>query len=205
LRRGAGVLIRPAVDSPDLSRLREGDRAEWNAAFHWLYPTALAVARNKLGGMHPGEVEDVALSAIEVVVEKVDAVKEVGELKKLCAAITHNKAVDVIRKLPVAPKPTTDEAGDEAPYDPPDPASPLAGLDAEELSGLLEECMAGLREPCRQLLEAAFLRGLKQREISEELGMPMGSVGVNLSRCLKKMGEIAKNAGIQEEMRMFLE
>ena len=34
---------------------------------------------------------------------------------------------------------------------------------------------------------------------------PIGSVGVILSRCLKKMAEIAKNAGIEEELRVFLE
>ena len=197
--------IRTAVQTPDLAKLQEGDSAEWQLAFDWLYPTAFAVARNKLGGMHPGEVEDVALTAIEVVIGKAPDVQEVDELKKLLAAITHNKAVDVIRKLPAPIRPVTGEDEEELPFDPPDSTSPLDGLDHQELAGLIEKCLAQLQEKCRQMLHGAFVEQLKHRELAEKLDMPIGSVGVIISRCLKKMAEIAKNAGIEEELRVFLD
>ena len=203
-REGADF-IRTAVQTPDLAKLQEGDSAEWRLAFDWLYPTAFAVARNKLGGMHPGEVEDVALTAIEVVIGKAPDVQEVGELKKLLAAITHNKAVDLIRKLPAPIRPVTGEDDDELPFDPPDAASPLDELDHQELAGLIGNCLAQLQEKCRQMLHGAFVEQLKHRELAEKLDMPIGSVGVIISRCLKKMAEIAKNAGVEEELRVFLD
>ena len=203
--RGGADFIRTAVQTPDLAKLQEGDPAEWQLAFDWLYPTAFAVARNKLGGMHPGEVEDVALTAIEVVIGKAPDVQEVGELKKLLAAITHNKAVDLIRKLPAPVRPVTDEDDEELPFNPPDSTSPLDELDHQELAGLIGKCLAQLQEKCRQMLHGAFVEQLKHRELAEKLDMPIGSVGVIISRCLKKMAEIAKNAGVEEELRVFLD
>lgn len=197
--------IRPAVNPPELSLLQAGDRTAWDEAFRWLYPTAFAVSRNKLGGMHPGEVEDIALAAIEAVIEKVHSVEEVGELKKLCAAITHNKAVDLIRKLPLPNLPATDDSGDDIPYEPADITTPIDDLDSVELAKLIGDCMSKLQEKCRRLLDAAFIQGLKHKEISSALGMPMGSIGVNISRCLKKLGGIAEISGIRGELRMFLD
>ncbi len=203
-RKGADF-IRTAVQTPDLAKLQKGDPAEWQLAFDWLYPTAFAVARNKLGGIHPGEVEDVALTAIEVVIGKAPDVQEVGELKKLLAAITHNKAVDLIRKLPAPIRPITGEDDEELPFDLPDSASPLDELDHQELAGLIGKCLAQLQEKCRQMLHGAFVEQLKHRELAEKLDMPIGSVGVIISRCIKKMAEIAKNSGIEEELRVFLD
>ncbi len=190
---------------PDLAKLQQGDEAEWQLAFDWLYPTAFAVARNKLGGMHPGEVEDVALTSIEVVIGKAPGVREVGELKKLLAAITHNKSVDLIRKLPAPVAPPMGADDEELPFDPPDHTSPLDELDQQELAGLIGQCLEQLQKKCQRLLRGAFIEQLKHKELAEKLKMPIGSVGVILSRCLKKMAEIAKNAGIEEELRVFLE
>ena len=202
---GGSDSIRAAVQTPDLAKLQKGDAAEWRLAFDWLYPTALAVARNKIGGMHPGEVEDVALTAIEVVINKAPDVQEVGELKKLLAAITHNKAVDLIRKLPAPTMPATGEDEADLPFDPPDSTSPLDELDHQELAGLIGKCLSELQEKCQQMLRGAFIEQLKHKELAEKLDMPIGSVGVIISRCLKKMAEIAKNSGIQEELRVFLD
>ena len=65
--------------------------------------------------------------------------------------------------------------------------------------------MEQLQKKCQRLLRGAFIEQLKHKELAEKLKMPIGSVGVILSRCLKKMAEIAKNAGIEEELRVFLE
>ncbi len=193
----------PAVQPPDLALLQQGDRAAWSQAFQWLYPTAFAVATNKLLPIHPAEIEDVALTTLEALVDKVATVKEVGELKKLAAAIAHNKSVDVIRKLPLPVTPPQRDDDDPS-FDPPDPTSPFEALHHNELANLLGQCMTELKEQCRKLLKATFLDGLKQKEIADAMGMPMGSVGVNLSRCLKKLAEIAKRSGVHEEMRLFL-
>ncbi len=190
------------MEPPELALLQQGDRAAWNQAFRWLYPTALAVATHKLLPIHPEDIEDIAVVTLEAIVDKAATVQDVQELRKLTAAIAHNKAVDLIRKLPMPVTPPHQD--EDEPFDPPDPAQPLDTLNHHELVRLLELCMAELKEPCRKLLKAAFLEGQKQREIAEAMSLPMGTVGVTISRCLKKMADIAKRSGVHEEMRLFL-
>ena len=68
------------MNPPDLRALQTGDADAWNAAFDWLWPTAFAVAQLKLQPYFQNEVEDVAIEALEELVEKVRAVKTVEEL-----------------------------------------------------------------------------------------------------------------------------
>jgi hypothetical protein len=54
------------MDPPDLDLLRAGDEGSWDAAFKWLWPTAFAVAKNKLYYRWPNEVEDRAGSSLTI-------------------------------------------------------------------------------------------------------------------------------------------
>ena len=44
------------------------------------------------------EIEDVAIEAITTLIEKIDQITEIGELKPLVATIAHNKAVSLARQ-----------------------------------------------------------------------------------------------------------
>ena len=55
----------------DLKSLQQGDADAWDAAFGWLWSTVFAVAQLKLQPYLPNEVEDVAIEALEELVEKV--------------------------------------------------------------------------------------------------------------------------------------
>ena len=96
------LVICPAILSsvqwPDLQALQRGDRAAWDIAFAWLWPASLAVARLKLQPFLPGDVEDVAIEALEELVEKVREVKATEELKPLVASIAHHRAVSRLRQ-----------------------------------------------------------------------------------------------------------
>ena len=59
---------------PDLCALQCGDADAWDEAFRWLWPTVFAVAQLKLQPYFPNEVEDVAIEALEELVENVRAV-----------------------------------------------------------------------------------------------------------------------------------
>ena len=50
---------------PDLLALRRGDADAWDEAFPWLWPAAFAVAQSKLQLHLPGDIEDVAIEALE--------------------------------------------------------------------------------------------------------------------------------------------
>ena len=56
--------------APNLQLLQEGGPATWDAAFRWLWPAALGAARDVLERHLPAEVEDVAIQAIEELVEQ---------------------------------------------------------------------------------------------------------------------------------------
>src|SRR2546427_178757 len=86
------------MNPPDLKALQRGDTAAWDAAFDWLWPTALEVVQLKLQPFLPGDVEDVAMEVMEELVEKVRQVKQVQELKPLTASIAHNRAVSRLRR-----------------------------------------------------------------------------------------------------------
>ncbi|MEI9961011.1 MAG: hypothetical protein WDM76_07710 [Limisphaerales bacterium] len=70
----------------------------WDATFRWLWPTVFAVAQLKLQPYFPNEVEDVAIEALEELVEKVRVVKSAEELKPLAASIAHHRAVSLLRE-----------------------------------------------------------------------------------------------------------
>ena len=56
------------------------------------------MAQLKLQPYFPNEVEDVAIEALEELVEKVRAVKSAEELKPLAASIAHHRAVSLLRE-----------------------------------------------------------------------------------------------------------
>ena len=73
------------MNVPDLQALQRGDAAAWDEAFRWLWPAAFGAAQAKLQPFLPGDVEDVAIEALEELVEVVTRVKTVEELKPLVA------------------------------------------------------------------------------------------------------------------------
>ncbi|MBI3849285.1 MAG: sigma-70 family RNA polymerase sigma factor [Verrucomicrobia bacterium] len=180
-----------------LKALQTGDADAWNAAFDWLWPTVFAVAQLKLRRYLPNEVEDVAIEALEELVEKVRVVKSSEELKPLAASIAHHRAVSLLRerfakkrgegKTESLDAPTDD---DGHPHDPPSGDSPLADLEQWELAQRLSQSLAELKPPLGEILSDFFLHGLRYEEIARKRGVAVGSVGVYLKRGLEAMRRI---------------
>jgi hypothetical protein len=63
------------MQMPDLQALQRGDAAAWDMAFPWLWPAAFGAAQVALQPNFPAEVEDVAIEALEALVEKVRKVR----------------------------------------------------------------------------------------------------------------------------------
>lgn len=185
------------MNPPELFRLQSGDADAWNAAFDWLWPTAFAVAQLKLQPYCPNEVEDVAIEALEELVEKVRELKSVEELKPLAASIAHHRAVSLLRERFAQKRgegktesldAPTEEGG--RPPDPPSDDSPLADLEQKELAQRLGLSLAELKPPLGEVLSDFFLHGLRYEEIARKHGMAVGSVGVYLKRGLDAMRRI---------------
>ena len=185
------------MSAPELKALQAGGADAWNAAFDWLWPTVFAVAQLKLQPYFPNEVEDVAIEALEELVEQVRAVNSVAELKPLAASIAHHRAVSLLRarfakkrgegKTESLDAPTEDGGN---PHDPPSSDSPLADLEQKELAQRLGQSLAALKPPLGDILSDFFLYGLRYEEIARKRGVAVGSVGVCLKRGLEAMRRI---------------
>lgn len=185
------------MSAPNLMALQSGDADAWNAAFDWLWPTAFAVAQLKLQPYFPNEVEDVAIVALEEMVEKVRELKSVEELKPLAASIAHHRAVSLLRerfarKRGEGKTESLDAPPEEGgnPHDPPSNDSPLADLEQRELAQRLGQSLAELKPPLGEILSDFFLHGLRYEEIARKRGVAVGSVGVYLKRGLEAVRRI---------------
>lgn len=185
------------MNPPDLRALQAGDEAAWDAAFDWLWPTVFAVAQLKLQPFLPDDAEDLAIVALEELVDKVSAVKSVEELKPLAASISHHRAVSLLRerfaqKRGAGKTESLDAPVDEAgrANDPASESSPFADLEQKELAERLRQSLAELKPPQGEILSDFFLFGLRYEEIAEKRGIAIGSVGVFLKRGLEAMRRI---------------
>ena len=148
------------MNVPDLKSLQCGDADAWDAAFHWLWPVAFEVVRNKLSPFLPADIEDVAFEALEELIEKVREVNRTEELKPLLASISHHRAVDLLRErfsqkrgegrtesLDATPEEQADDC------EPVAWESPLNSLEQKELVEGLRTTLATLKPPLGDVLE----------------------------------------------------
>src|SRR6266446_7586484 len=132
------------MNPPDLRLLRHGDNDAWDAAFRWLWPVAFSVAELKLKPFLPGDVEDVAIEALEELVDKVREVEHVEELKPLASSIAHNLSVSRLRERFAKKRGAgqtesleTLQSNGIDPFESAHGESPLAALTQTELADLL--------------------------------------------------------------------
>lgn len=185
------------VQLPDLQALQGGDAAAWDTAFSWLWPAAFGAAQVTLQSHLPTDVEDVAIEALEELVEKVRDLRSVEELKPLTASIAHHRAVSRLRQHFAAKrgsgKTESLEAKQQETGDAPEATamdSPLASLEHKELAEALRRHLADLKPPQGEILADFFLRGLTYEEIAKKHRVAVGSVGVYLKRGLEAMRRI---------------
>lgn len=194
--------ILAAVQLPDLKALQRGDAAAWDAAFPWLWPAAFGAAHVTLQPYLPADVEDVAIEALEELVEKVRDLKSVEELKPLVASIAHHRAVSRLRQHFAAKRGSGQTESLEAKQQdmgelPEDVLadSPLAALEHKELAAILRKLLAELKPPQGELLADFFLHGLSYEEMATKHGVAIGSVGVYLKRGLDAVRKAWEQGG----------
>lgn len=76
---------------------------------------------------------------------------------------------------------------------------PQESLDDSWLSWRVSRALEGLGEAHREVIELAYFRGLSQREISSQTGVPLGTVKTRTSSALKRLraGLAAQDASRQ--------
>ncbi len=167
-----------------VARVRNGDRQAWDALVERYAPLTWSICRrHRLGD---ADAEDVGQSVWLQLVDQLDKVRDPAALPGWLATTTRRECARVLRAV-------------HGPH--------AAGywLDAETIPDdqaqmadqqvLVAERHAALREafthlpPCDQQLIALLIQDppVPYAEISARLGIPVGSIGPNRSRCLDRL------------------
>jgi RNA polymerase sigma factor (sigma-70 family) len=180
-----------------MEKLQAGDSPAWDVAFHSLWPVAYQIVRFRLQNSFPADMEDVAIVAIgEAAKEVRDCnVATFEELVTLTRIIADRRARDLIRRRNAerrrAGATESLEGHAELPSTEPGPLDQVAACD---LAVLLSKVAELLSPDERQLLLAYYHEGLKQTELAQRFGLPLGTVGVKLSRALERLrNALSKN------------
>ncbi len=113
-----------------------------------------------------------------------------GTLVTWLLSITHNMAIDEVRKRRRRPQKADSEDPETALAGVPD-----AGQDVEQevwLSSLrtrIAQAMEQLPPSQREAIELAYFQGLTQREIAEALGEPLGTIKTRMRLGIQKLRE----------------
>lgn len=189
---------------PEIRNLQTGDRFMWDCAFHWLWPIAWSAAQRRLATLAPAEVEDVAVDAIREAAELVQAgkVDSFDELKALTGIIGSRRALDHIRRMQAERRAVGATEPIEGHKDLTSSApGPVEQVDARDLAKLLMRLVMQIPKRQRELLKAYYLDGHKQAELAEMFDLPMGTVGVTLSRALESLREeLRKQPHLMKEL-----
>lgn len=196
-----------------LQALQQGDNSAWDRAFRELYPLVLHAALHPLAGLSPSEAEDVAIDTLTKLVPKVREVEEWEGVRALAVTMASRAAISEKRKRTAQKRGSGQVQSIEQLREESQGAfEPCARLvegisstDLKELSLLLADALAGLEPVHRSVIEDFILEKLSYRELSEKHGLPMGSIGVVISRGLKKVrDQLGHRPQLLKEIRAYL-
>ncbi len=77
-------------------------------------------------------------------------------------------------------------------------SDPAEAAEADDTGRLVREAIDKLPETTRQIVMLVYFQGLKYREVSEILGIPMGTVKSQLHAALMKLNRLLQIAGVSE-------
>jgi len=121
---------------------------------------------------------------------------ERGSLGPWLLSVTHNRAIDVLRRRKVRDEyqlPETLEFEDIVVDQGADP-SDLASLN--ESAAAIRRALTQIPEAQRQAIEMAFFQGKTHAEISEELGEPLGTAKTRIRLGMRKLRALLEKEGV---------
>jgi len=128
-------------------------------------------------GLSAQDAEDAFQEVFVRVYSRLDSLRDDAAIRPWIAQTTRRVCLDRLagagREEPV------EEVEDEA----------VAAIDEIDEAFFVREALEHLGEPCNELLDRFFARDESYRTISEELGIPSGTVASRISRCLGKLRE----------------
>jgi RNA polymerase sigma-70 factor (ECF subfamily) len=120
-----------------------------------------------------------------------------GTVSTYLLAMTHHRAVDVVRREEnLRRRRTTDEALEFEP----DPKPGVEdNVEAAERRDQVRAALAELPEAQREALALAYFGGYTQREVASLVGVPLGTVKTRMAAGMRKLKDALHEPGLSEE------
>lgn len=186
----------PTTEPSLLKRCLAGEARAWDELFDTYYGPAFRFVHQLSGGFTHEDTEEICQETFVAVVRNLRDFDGRSAFQTWLFRIAANKAFDFRSKQTAAKRggglaPTSLDADDA-----PDPASdgllPDEALLRAENAELLRESLDRIGDPCREIIELRYFGDLSYEEISETLSLNAKTVSSRLSKCLDKLGEIAR-------------
>jgi len=194
-------------DTPDFKKVKEGDPLAHNFAYAILWGVGDSVCRCRVGRTGI-DIELIVQDAACETLGKLDALDSWDSLRKMMVIITKNKLVDAVRRFSAEkrgggshPLPLQDFLLRDFLIHPSLPTyqQPDNTLVRKEIYMAFIDCSNLLAERAREIMSLRLLNGLGQKDISSQLGIPQGTVGVLIMRSLTMLRDCLNNKGFSPE------
>ena len=175
-----------------LARAAQGDQGAWNKLVDEHSRLLWSVARSFR--LDAADANDVVQTTWLRLLEHLDRIEDPSRLVGWLVTTARREAMRVLRRSgrerPVIEDTVLDRPDDGPPVD--------SALLQDERNRALWEAFARLNEKCRQLLRVAVTHPQAYDEISEALGMPIGSIGPTRRRCLTQLRALLEGTVVTE-------
>ncbi len=202
----------PASEAELLERARQGDAGAWDTLFDLHYAAAGRFVFQLSPDFSREDVEEVCQEAFLTVIKSIQSFRGGSQFQTWLFRIALNKARDYREKQHAAKRgggqqPLSLNAEDAETGLSIDPPSAQPGPDSTLLNGenhaLIGHALELLGDPCREIIELRYFGDLSYEEISAALELNPKTVSSRLSKCLDKLGEIARPIFSGEKPAVF--
>jgi RNA polymerase sigma factor (sigma-70 family) len=167
--------LEEARDRDLLRRIGRADEEAFRELFRRYSPTAMALARRVV--RQPFIAEEIVQEAFFAAWRNAEGYNEGrGSVRSWLMTMVHHRAVDAVRREESQRRRAEDaQAGDVlAVEDPADAVVAQLGLPEERRA--VRVALGDLPAEQRQVIELMYFDGLSQSKVSEQLGLPLGTV-----------------------------
>jgi RNA polymerase sigma-70 factor (ECF subfamily) len=200
--QSAEEVFHPSDSEAELiERCRASDEEAWDALFDKYYATAARFVFQLSADFSHEDTEEICQETFLSVVRNLESFQGKSCFQTWLLRIAANKAMDFRQKMHAAKRGGTrihlslhaTGNSEEPPVDPPSPGlSPDALLLNAETCQLVRQSLDRLGELCREIIELRYFGDLSYQEIAAELRLNPKTVSSRLSKCLDRLGIIAK-------------
>lgn len=192
---GAGTVARLPSDEELIAGLRARDHQALAALYdryaRSVYSLALHVLRDRAAA------EDVTQDVfLQLWREPERYERERGPLGPWLLRIARNRAIDVLRRRTRERRPLLQDGSTEGVFLADQSPGPDEHAWSATLALRVRAALGELSDAQRQVIELAYFRGLTQREMADELGLPLGTVKTRVRTALRRLAEILTKDGI---------